>query len=310
MDNATEDRSIIKLNGSLTFGYSHARRVNVSPRVSTPTIVILIMTARTLKFRLTLALLCVVALDSLSPQRVLAQTPTFEVASVKAHKGEGGTTRVTEPGSIRYLNITLGEFIIIAFGVKRYQIAGPDWVVSSESSDRYDIVAKAGESVHRDQVPRLIGPLLAERFKLQFHRETRELPVFALTVLKGGPKFKEGDGGESSADPDGKGGISFKNYPMSALAVLLTNTPAVGRAVVDRTGLNGKYSFTANLLDVPVGAPIDELEVKMRLGADGDPVSSPILSNLQGQLGLKLEAIRAPIEMIVIDHAEKMPTGD
>src|SRR5690242_17190877 len=86
--------------------------------------------------------LAFVALGSLSPQRVLvAQTPAFEVASVKIHRGEGGTTRVIENGSIRYLNITLGEFIIIAFGVKRYQIAGPGWVVNSASTDRYDIVA-------------------------------------------------------------------------------------------------------------------------------------------------------------------------
>ena len=248
-------------------------------------------------------------LGSLSRQWVaVAQSQTFEVASVKIHKGEGGTTRVVEPGGLRYLNITLGEFIIISYGVKRHQIAGPDWVVNSASSDRYDIVAKAGGTVPRDQVPRLIGPLLTERFKLQFHRETRVLPAYALTVLKGGPKFDKGNGGESSASPDGKGGISYKNYSMSALATALSLMPAVGHAVLERTGLSGKYNFALSLLDAPPEASIDES--KTSPGADGDPVSSPILSNLQLQLGLKLQAVKAPIEMFIIDHIERTPTED
>jgi len=237
---------------------------------------------------------------------VFAQTPSFEVASVKVHTGKGGTTREIEPDGMRYLNITLGEFINMAYGGKRYQISGPDWAVNNASSDRYDIVAKAAGNVSEDQIRQMIGPLLSERFKLQFHREMRELPVFALTVLKGGPRFKEGDGGESSTYPDGKGGVSFKNYPMDALANLLSNMPAVGRAVVNRTGLNGRYTFTANLTDTPAGASIGE--IKAGLGADMDPLSSPVASNLQLQLGLKLEAVKAPIEMIVIDHVEKVPT--
>ena len=239
----------------------------------------------------------------LALRMAFAQTPSFEVASVKIHKGGGGTTREIEPDGLRFLNITLGEFINMAYGGRRYQIAGPEWAVNNASSDRYDIVAKASGSVPADQLRKMIGPLLSERFKLQFHRETRELPVYALTVLKGGPRFKEGDGGESSAYPDGKGGVSFKNYPMEALANLLSNMPAVGRAVVDRTGLSGKYTFTANLTDAPAGA-----DIKAGLGADADPVSSPISSNLQLQLGLKLEAIKAPMEMMVIDHIEKTPT--
>lgn len=237
-----------------------------------------------------------------------SQTSEFEVASVKIHRGGGGTTREIEPGSIRYLNITVGEFINMAYGGKRYQIAGPDWAVNNASSDRYDIVAKAAGNVSPDQIRRMIGPLLSERFKFQFHRETRELSAYALTVLRGGPKFKEGDGSESSVTPDGKGGISFKNYPMDALTSLLSNMPAVGRAVLDRTGLNGKYTFTANLLDTPAG--LSTGNVKASLGADGDPVSSPIFSNLELQLGLKLESVKAPLEMIVVDHIEKTPTED
>ena len=246
------------------------------------------------------------ALGVLAGLSLFAQTPAFEVASVKIHKGGGGTTREIEPGGLRYLNITLGEFINMAYGGKRYQIAGPDWVVNNGSSDRYDIEGKAAANSSPDQIRQMIGPLLSERFQLQFHRETKELPVYALTVLKGGPKFKAGDGGESSAYPDGKGGVSFKNYPMEALANLLSNMPAVGRAVVNKTGLDDKYTFNANLLDTPSGASISD--IKANLGADADPVTSPIFSNLQLQLGLKLEATKAPIEMMVVDRVEKTPT--
>jgi uncharacterized protein (TIGR03435 family) len=79
-------------------------------------------------------------------------------------------------------------------------------------------------------------------------------------------------------------------------------------AIVDRTGLSGKYTFAANLSDAAPGASIGD--IKKSIGADVDPVSSPVLSNLQLQLGLKLDAVKVPMEMIVIDHAEKTPTED
>lgn len=89
----------------------------------------------------------------------------------------------------------------------------------------------------------LLGPVLADRFKLQFHREMRDLPVYALTLAKGGHKLKPVNGENTSAVPDGSGGILFQDYPMDALATLLTNTSGVGRAVVDRTGLTGNFVF-------------------------------------------------------------------
>lgn len=234
------------------------------------------------------------------------QTPEFEAASVKVHQGGGGTTRQMNPGSFRYLNITLGEFMFMAYGVKRYQLDGPDWAVNNASSVRFDIVAKAAENTSPEEMRKMLAAVLADRFQLKFHREQRDLAVYALTVAKGGPKFKEGDGGESMVSPNASGAVSFKNYPMEALAYLLSNMPAVGRPVVDRTGLTGKYTFTANLLDTAPGGA----DVKSTLGADADPVISPILSNLQIQLGLKLEASKAAVEMMVIDHVEKTPAGN
>jgi len=246
------------------------------------------------------------ALFSLSrPWIILAQpTPAFDVASVKIHKGGGGTTREMEPGSLRYINITLGEFMRMAYGVRNYQIIGPDWAVKNASSDRYDIVAKAA-GAGTEELRRMIGPLLADRFQLRFHRETRELPVYGLVVLKGGPKFKEGDGGEFSVSYDGAtGNMVYKNYPIEAFAGLLSNLPAVSRPVLDKTGLPGKYTFNVNLNNLPAGLAIGDVK---KADVSADPVDSPVFTNLQEQLGLKLEAQKAVIDVIVIDHVERIP---
>jgi uncharacterized protein (TIGR03435 family) len=227
----------------------------------------------------------------------------FEAASVKPT--QGGRTRSIEPGRITYLDTTLGEFIAMAYGLKRYQISGPDWVMNADRSGRYDLVATAGSPVSADEIKRRLGPLLVERFHLAFHRETRELPVFALATGKGGPKFKEpGDGGGAlPPSPDGEGGLYFKNYSMAMLADWLSFLPSLGRPVIDRTGLEGRYSFHANLLDLPKDtSPVD---MKIAMGrSDGNDM---IFSTLPDQLGLKLESQKAPIEMLVIDHADKVP---
>lgn len=229
-------------------------------------------------------------------------TPAFEAASVKPHTGMRDRTRTIEPGRITCLDISLGELILMAYGVKPYQISGPDWIWDI----RYDVVATVGRAVGVQEVKRMLGPLLAERFHLVFHRETRELPVFALLVAKGGPKFKEpGDGGESTVRPDGTGGLSFKNISMDDLAGWLS-LPSLGRPVIDRTSLAGSFSFDANLFNVEKGAPPGDLKRTMVSSDAGDTLRE----TLPEQLGLKLEAQKAPLEILVIDHAEKVPTGN
>ena len=227
----------------------------------------------------------------------------FEAASIKLT--QGGRTRSIEPGRITYLDTALGEYIMMAYGLRRYQIAGPDWILNADRSSRYDLVATTGRPVSADEIKRMIGPLLVERFHLAFHREARELPVFAMTVFKGGPKFKPAGDGDAPLPtiPDGTGGFSFKNWSMTNLADWLSALPAVGRPVIDRTGIGGRYSFNANLFELPKDAtPVD---MKMAMGrSDGNDI---IFSTLPDQLGLKLESQKAPIEVIVVDHADKMP---
>src|ERR1700730_1005357 len=106
----------------------------------------------------------------------------------------------------------------MAYDVKHNQLSGPDWIVNFGSSDRYDVVAKAASPVAAEQLKRMLGQLLTDRFRLAFHRENRELPVYVLVVAKNGPKFKVGDGGIESISPDSTGGYSYKNYSMATLA--------------------------------------------------------------------------------------------
>ena len=229
--------------------------------------------------------------------------PAFEAASVKPHQDTGrrNRTRVIENGKIDFQEVTLRELMLVAYGVRPYQISGPDWIQDT----RYDVIATAGKAVSARETRRMLGPLLAERFHLAFHRQTRELPVFALIVAKGGPKFKEaGDHDEPSIRPDGEGGLSFQNWSMDDLAGWLAGLPSMGRPVIDRTSLDGHFSFRANLFDVEKGAPPDQLKRSM-LREDAVDVLS---ARLPEQLGLKLEAQKAPIEILVIDHAEKVPT--
>ena len=232
-------------------------------------------------------------------------TRHFDVASVKVNKTRGGTTRRVDRQNLTFLNITLGEFIQMAYDVKRYQIAGPDWVVNNASSDRYDVVAKTDAPAGERELREMLVPLLAERFHLSVHREMRVLPVYLLVVDKGGPKFKEGDGGDTSVSPDpATGGARYSNYPMAALAGMLSVIPSTGRPVIDRTGLTGRYTFTVNLLRTPAGLNPDD-EKRAQFNSE-----TPAFTALQEDLGLKLTPDRAPIEMLVVDRADRAPTDD
>jgi len=233
-----------------------------------------------------------------------AQGKQFEVASVKANTRGGGTTRRIEAQTLTYLNVTLGEFVMMANDVRRYQLAGEDWVISNTSPNRYDIVAKASAPATEQELRAMLAPLLAERFHLKVHRETRVLPVYVLAPAKGGAKIKEGDGGEQYVSPDPRGGFRYQNYPIGALAATLSLMRSVGRPVIDRTGLTGRYTFNANLQDLPPGASEGDLK------AATIQSENTVFSALETQLGLKLNAAREPVEMLVVDHVDRVPTDD
>ena len=224
----------------------------------------------------------------------------FEVASVKPNRSGGPTTRNIATGEIVFIDITLGEFIRMAYGLSYHQLSGPDWVVNTASSDRFDVVARASGPASKQEMMLMLRTLLVDRFHLAVHDETRKIPMYALVIAKNGPKFKEGDGGAKSTSRDAAGGFSFKNWTMYDLANSLSMMAIVGRPVLDRTGLAGSYSFTANLSDLP----------KEATGTDAKEAavnSDAIFSNLERELGLKLEPGRDPVQLVVIDHADKLP---
>ena len=150
----------------------------------------------------------------------------------------------------------------------------------------------------------MLAPLLEERFHLKIHRETRVMPVYVLVQGKNGAKLKDGDGGNTWVSPDPAGGFRFQNYPIAALANMLSLMRPIGRPVIDRTGLSGNYTFSANLQDLPQGSNAEDLKVAV---ATSDIV---VFAALEDQLGLKLNSERAPIDLIVVDHADKVPTED
>jgi uncharacterized protein (TIGR03435 family) len=219
----------------------------------------------------------------------------FEVASVKPNRsGSGSSPSQSGHGRISATNGSLQEYIRWAYGVQLYQVSGPDWL----SSERYDIVAKAADGAPSDQTMPMLQKLLADRFKLTMHRVTKEIPVYELVAAKNGPKLKEVEAGGSKTNR-GRGHIDAQRMSMKRLSELLALQ--MDRPVLDATGLKGVFDFTLDW--TPDESPYAKAE-----SAIDAPKSPSLLIALQEQLGLRLQARKAPIEILVVDHAEKVPT--
>jgi uncharacterized protein (TIGR03435 family) len=243
-----------------------------------------------------------------------AAPPAFDVASVKISElgragGEGSRkgTLHTAPGSVNLRNLTLKACVSWAYNVKDYQVSGPGWI----DGERYDIVAKAANPVNDDDLRRMLQTLLADRFKLVFHRETKELPVYVLGIAKEGLKIKPSVGeGESSFQPAkgmGKLSLVVEHTSMSQFADLLSQP--LQQPVVDRTGLQGGFDFTLDLakylaMDNPGSHEGEGMTRPVGISA----VETALFMALREQLGLKLESKKNPIDLIVVDKAEKVPT--
>jgi uncharacterized protein (TIGR03435 family) len=191
-------------------------------------------------------------------------------------------------------NVTLKRCIMGAFGIGPNQIlGGPGWL----DSDRYEIVAKAERPVDDDGVlMAMLQTLLAERFKLAFHRETRTVPAFLLEVAKNGPKLERAEDEESTTH-NGRGLIDAKVITMDRFAEVLSRQ--MDRPVVNHTGLEG--SFNLKLEWTP------ETVKPVTSGTDGAAIESglSIFTAIQQQLGLRLRSQKAPVEVVVIDHVER-----
>jgi len=225
-----------------------------------------------------------------------AAAQTFEVASVKLNtsgRTPGSTSR--SGGQLVFENESLRECIAIAYGIasdREYALVGPAWM----STERYDIVAKVPAETPRPQVLLMLQALLADRFQLRLRRENKELRVYVLTVARTGPKLKAVSGPEDSFT-FGPGHISVKAESMDGLADRLSRPMfGLGAPVVNSTGLAGVFDFT-----------LDWTPDNMQADAAALP---SILAAIQDQLGLKLEASKRRVEVLVVDRVERVPTAN
>jgi uncharacterized protein (TIGR03435 family) len=324
------------------------------------------------------AWLCFLAnAQSATDAKPAAAKLAFEVASIKPsglpgggviRLGRQGGPGTGNPGRVTYAFSTIRDLIVDAYSVKRSQVSGgPNWL----DSERFDIVAKVPEGATKEQVKVMLQDLLAERFHLMLHRETKELAVYALVVGAKGPKLKDstvtdtppasdspskevgrGEAAAQAAAPPpplrpgrGRGGLKIASDgcpeapPMLAGRAgsftmmtpggecMISNGQTMGglavrfsdrfdRPVIDQTGLKGKFDlrlrYDPSSMPGGRGGPKDALDPAP---ADGDPANSrsgdappSIFNALQEQLGLKLEARKEPVDLLVIDHVEKTPT--
>lgn len=226
-----------------------------------------------------------------------ASAPTFEVASVRQNKsGEVAQESHVTNGRLTVRNMSLRNIIKNAYGFREDARlrGGPSWI----DGIRYDINATAGGQADKAQVLLMLRSLLSERFRLASHHETAELPAYLLLPAKNGPKVPELRGYKPrNPSPDVQ--ILTCLGPPSGLVTMLSGM--LERPVLDRTGLTGRYDFTMEIRrDAPPAlAPAGEPD---RANAS---LAGLVFGALQEQLGLKLEATKAPLDVLVIDRIEK-----
>lgn len=233
------------------------------------------------------ALLGVALFMSVSAHGQPVDAPRFEVASIKptsADQINGISGITTGHGRIMANNVTLKRCILAAYGLGPSQITGePAWL----DSDRFEISAKVEQPVDDDAaLMKMLRTLLAERFNLSVHRETRTVRALVLEVAKNGPKLEKAEG-EAATTNNGRGLIVATVITMNRFAEVLSRQMEL--PVVDSTGLQG--AFNLKLQWAPENAKTDD--------------GPSIFTALQQQLGLRLESRKVPIELLVIDHARR-----
>jgi uncharacterized protein (TIGR03435 family) len=229
-----------------------------------------------------------------------APTPAFDVASVKPSTPAGDTININLGGAnhgiVTLTNTTLSECIRYAYGLaSEDQISGPVWI--RDRALRVDVTAKASPDTPVDQLLLMTQALLAERFHLTLHREPKPLAHLELEVGKTGSKLPASKGDTAAFAPTYmRGRLSYSHLTTHTLAVLLSRQ--LRQLVIDSTGLAGFFDVHLEWTpdDAVAGA-----------APDGSP-QPDIFGAVQQQLGLRLEVKKTPVEILVVDHAEKVPT--
>jgi uncharacterized protein (TIGR03435 family) len=229
----------------------------------------------------------------------LAQSrAVFDVASVRA--GHPGQESIEfGPASLTLRNARLNVCIREAYGVQDAQVSGPAWM----GDVWFDIFAKAAKEASRAELREMLQALLGERFKLAVHRENREMTALILTVAKSGHKLQPTETEGSPSFETGKMNATGRGATIEPLVALVARE--LREPVIDQTGLKGRFNYF-----VDIEPYFSEESRKAQVPGGGPPpdANAIIAVAFQKELGLKVEAKKAPVEVIVVDRVEKAPT--
>lgn len=248
----------------------------------------------------------------------LAQ-PRFEVASVKAAPPVNeavamscaGGPGSTSPGRLTCSHAALAMLVTTAYDIPFYRLKSPDWMLYGGAAGGYDVSALIPEGATKDQYKIMLQSLLAERFHLQAHHEMRDSPRYSLVAGKAAPKMTRSVGVLENGSRrmavelvDGKMRLTAKHMSMRGLAGYLeTQTLS---PTIDNTGLDAEYDFTLEFSPDPRWRGL----IESSSIADYAKDAQNLFSAVQDQLGLKLETTKAPLDFLIVDHADKVPTGN
>jgi uncharacterized protein (TIGR03435 family) len=241
----------------------------------------------------------VIILLFLSSTSAMAQPEppaAFEVASVKSSQ-PGPESIEAGPASLTMRNVRMIACIGWAFNIQDAQVAGPNWM----SQISFDIFAKSAGPATEAQLRRMLQALLADRFKLTFHRETREIRSLILVVSGKGHKLKPAEKPGEPSFRTGNMSLTGEGATLGELTQFLSST--LHEVVIDQTGLRGLFNYTLD-----VNAYLTE-ETRKSTGT-GPPLEANgiVAQAMQEQLGLKVEAKKTPVSMLIVEHIEKSPT--
>jgi len=243
------------------------------------------------------------------PPAAATPTPNFDVASIRPNTtssdGHHHIYSDSAESHFRTVNLSIKDLIQFAYGLPDSQIlGGPAWVDSA----MYDIDAKSDAAVDaqlkalpsadaRHQKQQMVQALLAERFGLKTHEETRQLPIFNLVVAKGGIKFEPKDNVGNTVDT-GRNRLHVSGMQNTVAILARELAQVMGRVVVDKTGVSGSYDL--KLRWTPDNAPPPLIN-----GAPDPDPPPDIFTAIQEQLGLKLESAKGPVPVLVIDQIDR-----
>jgi uncharacterized protein (TIGR03435 family) len=283
---------------------------------------------------------CIVCCLLLSAVAYGQRRPQFEVESIRPSSAQVSQVNVglkISGSQVRISYMSLADYIGMAYSVRPQQIVGPEWIVQ----ERFNIAAKIPDGASSEQVPEMLQTLLANRFLMKMHRETKELPAYVLGIAKDGLKMKEspadpespadrpggvtvaatGTGNGVNLDMGGGSSFSFGNnqlqvrkMTMAALADVLTRF--VDLPVVDATELKGRYDFTLDFSPedytammvrsaVNAGLVLPPQALRLLDGASPDTLSGPMQ-----KVGLTMQSRKVPLDVVVIDSMMKAPTDN